>query len=121
MMDRRWGRVLHVAGTEGWVGWPNRVHNVAAKAGLHGFTKGLATDVSPLGVTVNTVSPGPFKTPKDPTNYPGWDDAEVAKSAAVRRLGSPDEFGSLCAFLASDEAGYITGQVVHINGGRWMF
>jgi 3-oxoacyl-[acyl-carrier protein] reductase len=122
MMDRRWGRIIHVSGADGFSGYPNRAHNIAAKAGLHGLTKALAIEMASYGITVNSIVPGAFLTERDPRNYPGWDNEEVAKGIPVKRLGDPDkDFASMSAFLAGDYSGYITGQAMHLNGGQWMF
>jgi NAD(P)-dependent dehydrogenase (short-subunit alcohol dehydrogenase family) len=120
MVERRWGRVIHVAGGDGFAGWPNRAHNIAAKAGLHGLTKALALELGPFGVTVNTVAPGIFATTRDPEQYPGWSEDEMAKLTVVGRIGRPEEFAAACTYVASEEAGYLTGQVLHINGGQFM-
>jgi NAD(P)-dependent dehydrogenase (short-subunit alcohol dehydrogenase family) len=121
MVSRGWGRVIHVSGADGFTGWTDRAHNVTAKAGLHGFTKALAKEVSPMGVTVNSVVPGSFDTVRDPANYPDWSVEERTRNVAVRRLGKPYEFGAVCSFLAGDSSGYITGQAIHLNGGEFMF
>lgn len=121
MIDRGWGRIVHVGGVDGWVGWRNRAHNVAAKAGLHGLTKALALEVAEHGVTVNTVVPGVFLGPRDPDKYPGWDDAQMAAQIPVRRQGDAHDFAEACAYLVQDSGSFITGQAIHLNGGQWMF
>jgi 3-oxoacyl-[acyl-carrier protein] reductase len=122
MKERHWGRIIHVSGADGWTGYPNRAHNIAAKAGLHGLTKALAIEMASYGITVNSIVPGAFLTERDPRNYPGWDNAEVAKGIPVGRLGDPEkDFASMSAFIASDSSGFITGQAMHLNGGQWMF
>jgi NAD(P)-dependent dehydrogenase (short-subunit alcohol dehydrogenase family) len=122
MAERGWGRIVNTSGVSAWSGSANRAHANAAKAGLHGLTKSLAFELAPSGVTVNTVVPGGFDTPRDPIDYPDWDAQARALAAQmpVRRLGRPEEYGSLCGFLVSDEAGFINGQAIHINGGLWM-
>lgn len=117
MVERGWGRVLHTSGGDGFAGAPFRAHNVTAKAGVHGLTKAMALELAGSGVTVNSIVPGHFNTTRDPVNYPAWD--PVAKSAEipVGRLGEPEEYGRLCAFIGSEDAGFITGQAFHINGG----
>jgi NAD(P)-dependent dehydrogenase (short-subunit alcohol dehydrogenase family) len=121
MCERGWGRVLHVSGGEGSIGAKSRAHHVAAKAGLHGLTKALAREVAARGVTVNTMGLGPFATSRDPAQFPDWDETGMIGQVPVARLGDPAEVGALSAFLMSDEAAFITGQVVHMNGGRLMF
>lgn len=122
MIDRGWGRIVHVGGVDGWVGWRNRAHNVAAKAGLHGLTKAIALEVAEHGVTVNTVVPGVFLGPRDPEAYPGWNDAQMAAQIPVRRQGDAvEDFAEAVAYLVRDSGGFITGQALHLNGGQWMF
>lgn len=121
MVERKWGRVIHVSGQDGWTGYPNRVHNVAAKAGLHGFTKGLAREVTQFGVTVNTVVPGVFATTRDPEKYPNWSDERKARDVPLGRLGTAREFGMACVFVADPDSEYMTGQAIHLNGGEYMF
>lgn len=122
MIDQGWGRIVHVGGVDGWVGWRNRAHNVAAKAGLHGLTKALALEVGQHAVTVNTLVPGVFLGPRDPASYPGWDDAEMAARVPVGRQGDAmDDFAEAVAYLVRDSGSFVTGQALHLNGGQWMF
>jgi NAD(P)-dependent dehydrogenase (short-subunit alcohol dehydrogenase family) len=120
MRERRWGRLIHVSGADAFSGYPNRAHSVAAKAGLHGFTKALATEVGRDGITVNTIVPGAFSTVRDLSRYPGWTDEKAGAETLVGRIGRPDEFGAMCALVASDACGYMTGQAIHLNGGLWL-
>jgi len=115
------GRIIHVSGLDGFIGQTHRAHNVAAKAGLHGFTKALALELAGYGITVNTVVPGKMNTMRPKEHYPNWDPAKSAAVVPLRRLGDPREIAWACMFLASHEAGYITGQAIHINGGLGMF
>jgi 3-oxoacyl-[acyl-carrier protein] reductase len=121
MQQRGWGRVIHVVGSSSFTGLRDRIHHVAAKAGLHGLTKALALEVATDGVTVNTIAAGAFKTIRDTRAYPDWDDDDQGALSPTGRLGHPDELAAACGFLASDDAAYITGQVLHINGGRFMW
>jgi NAD(P)-dependent dehydrogenase (short-subunit alcohol dehydrogenase family) len=121
MKTRRRGRIVHVSGRDGFVGKAGRPHGVAAKAGLHGFTKALAHEVAAYGVTVNTVVPGLVDTTRPPEHYPGWEPVQGAATVPVGRLAEPREIAWACLFLASDEAAYITGQALHLNGGLSMF
>jgi NAD(P)-dependent dehydrogenase (short-subunit alcohol dehydrogenase family) len=121
MLERKWGRIIHVSGADGFAGYPNRAHNIAAKAGLHGFTKAVALETAAHGVTVNSVVPGAFLTERDLRQYPNWKNEEVAKAIPVQRLGDVEEFAAMCVHLASEKSGYITGQALHMNGGQWMF
>jgi 3-oxoacyl-[acyl-carrier protein] reductase len=121
MLERKWGRIIHVSGADGFAGYPNRAHNIAAKAGLHGFTKAVALETAAHGITVNSVVPGAFLTERDLRQYPNWKNEEVAKAIPVQRLGDVEEFAAMCVHLASEKSGYITGQALHMNGGQWMF
>lgn len=119
MRDQHWGRIINILGAIAHQGQPNRAHLAAAKAGLMGLTRALAVEFGPYGITVNAVSPAVLDTPPPP----GLDPAVRARRAAskpVPRLGQPAEVAQLCAYLASDAAGFITGQSIGINGGEWM-
>lgn len=121
MKARRRGRIVHISGRDGFIGKAMRPHGVTAKAGLHGFTKALAHEVAAHGITVNTVVPGLVDTTRPAEHYPDWDPARGAASVPVRRLAEPREIAWACLFLASEEAAYITGQAIHLNGGLSMF
>ena len=120
MKARRRGRIVHISGRDGFVGKAHRPHGVAAKAGLHGFTKALAHEVAPYGVTVNTVVPGLVDTTRPAEHYPDWDPVRGAATVPLGRLAEPREIAWACLFLASEQAAYITGQALHLNGGVSM-
>lgn len=115
------GRIIHISGRDGFVGKALRAHTVAAKAGLHGLAKALAMELAGDGITVNTVVPGKFDTTRPREHYPDWDPVKGANEIPLKRLGDPREIAWACMFLASQEAGYITGQAIHVNGGLSMF
>jgi 2-hydroxycyclohexanecarboxyl-CoA dehydrogenase len=119
LIENAWGRIVHTSGLSAWRPHPDRAHVIAAKAALHGLTKALAIELGPSGVTVNTVVPGSFAVERDD---PSLDArlAALAATSAVRRLGRPEEYGALCAFLLSEDAGYLTGQAIHLSGGLYM-
>ncbi len=113
MIRRRWGRIINIASVSGVVGSRGQVNYSAAKAGLIGATRSLAQEVARRGITVNAVAPGLIETDmikKAPIE-------EILKMIPARRLGRPEEVAKLVAFLAGEDAAYITGQVIGINGG----
>jgi acetoacetyl-CoA reductase len=121
MVGRKWGRVVNISSVNGQKGQFGQSNYSAAKAGMHGFTKALAQEVARNGVTVNTVSPGYIGTkmvmaiPKDVL------DSKILPQIPVGRLGKPEEIAALIVYLASEDAGFITGSNVAINGGQHMF
>lgn len=121
MIDKRWGRIIHISGHDGFRGSVNRAHNVAAKLGLHGLTKAMAKELGQHGITVNTVVAGSFNTTRDPRHYPDWSAESRAKDNPLGRIGDPSELAWLCLFLMSPRSGYLTGQAFHINGGENMY
>jgi 3-oxoacyl-[acyl-carrier protein] reductase len=119
MLKERHGRIINIGSVVGAIGNAGQVHYSAAKAGLVGFTKALAREVATRNITVNTVAPGFIET--DMTR--GLSDAQRAGYLAqipAGRFGSAAEVAATVAFLASREAGYITGQTLHVNGGLYM-
>ncbi|HET6437522.1 MAG TPA: 3-oxoacyl-ACP reductase FabG [Anaeromyxobacter sp.] len=113
MVRRRFGRIINISSVSGLVGNRGQVNYAAAKAGLIGATRALAQEVAHRGVTVNAIAPGLIETDM----IAGAPVEEILKRIPARRLGRPEEVASLAAFLASEAAGYITGQVIGINGG----
>ena len=120
MSDRGWGRVINVSSVNGSKGAFGQTNYSAAKAGVHGFSKALALEVAKKGVTVNTISPGYIGTkmvtaiPKDVL------DSKILPHIPVGRLGKPEEVAGLIIYLASDEAAFVTGANIAINGGQHM-
>jgi acetoacetyl-CoA reductase len=121
MLDRGWGRVVNISSVNGQKGAFGQANYSAAKAGMHGFTKALAQEVARKGVTVNTVSPGYIGTkmvmaiPKEVL------DSKILPQIPVGRLGKPEEVAGLIVYLASEEAAFITGANISINGGQHMY
>ena len=115
MPRRRGGRIINVASLSGVKGMPGQTNYSAAKAGLIGATKALAQEVAPRQVTVNAIAPGFIET--DMTRDLPQD--ELKQMVPMGRFGKPEEVATLVAFLASDEASYITGEVININGGLY--
>jgi acetoacetyl-CoA reductase len=120
MVERGWGRIINISSVNGQKGAFGQTNYSAAKAGMHGFTKALALEVARKGVTVNTISPGYIGTkmvmeiPKDVL------DSKIIPQIPMGRLGKPDEVAGLVAYLASDEAAFVTGANIAINGGQHM-
>ena len=121
MMERKWGRVINVSSVNGQKGAFGQTNYSAAKAGMHGFTKALALEVAKQGVTVNTISPGYIGTKMVTTIPQEILDSKILPQIPVNRLGKPEEIAGLVAYLASDEAAFVTGANISINGGQHMF
>ena len=119
MVDRGWGRVINVASVNGQKGAFGQTNYSAAKAGMAGFSKALAQEVVKKGVTVNTVSPGYVETDMVKAIRPEIREQIVA-SIPMGRLAKPEEIAAVVAFLAAEEAGYITGANISVNGGMHM-
>jgi 3-oxoacyl-[acyl-carrier protein] reductase len=114
MLRTRWGRIINVASIAGVMGNRGQTNYAAAKAGLIGATKSLSMECASRGVTVNAVAPGIIDSPMLGEAFPP---DRIKTLVPMQRAGRPDEVASLIAFLASDAAGYISGQVIGINGG----
>jgi len=120
MVDRGWGRVVNISSVNGQKGAFGQTNYSAAKAGMHGFTKALALEVARKGVTVNTISPGYIGTkmvmaiPKEVL------DTKIVPQIPMGRLGKPEEVAGLVAYLCSEEAAFVTGSNIAINGGQHM-
>ena len=120
MAERKWGRVINVSSVNGSKGAFGQTNYSAAKAGVHGFTKALALEVARKNVTVNTISPGYIGT-KMVTAIPKEVlDSKILPHIPVGRLGKPEEVAGLIIYLASDEAAFVTGANIAINGGQHM-
>ncbi len=120
MMERGWGRIINVSSIIGSKGGFGQANYAAAKAGMHGFTKSLALEVAKKGVTVNTISPG-FIATKMVTALPqDVLDTRIIPQIPVGRLGKPEEVAGLIIYLASEEAAFLTGANIAINGGQHM-
>ncbi|MDT3440716.1 SDR family NAD(P)-dependent oxidoreductase [Pseudofrankia sp. BMG5.37] len=123
MTEAGWGRIVNISSSSAQGGQPFMTHYVASKGGVIAFTKALALELGPSGITVNTIPPGFVDTPmlrgEEARGRWGSNTAEdLVAATPVRRMGKPEDIAAACSFLASDEAGYITGQVLGVNGGR---
>jgi 2-hydroxycyclohexanecarboxyl-CoA dehydrogenase len=122
MLGAGWGRIVNISSSSAHSGQPFMAHYVAAKSAVNGLTKSLALEYGPSGITVNAVPPGFIDTPmlrksEERGLLGGTVDDHIARTP-VRRVGTPQDIAAACAFLISDEAGYITGQILGVNGGR---
>jgi acetoacetyl-CoA reductase len=121
MVDRGWGRVINISSVNGQKGAFGQTNYSAAKAGMHGFTKALALEVAKKGVTVNTISPGYIGTKMVMAIPQEVLDSKIVPQIPGGRLGKPDEVAGLVAYLTSEEAAFVTGANIAINGGQHMF
>jgi NAD(P)-dependent dehydrogenase (short-subunit alcohol dehydrogenase family) len=122
MIEAGWGRIVNISSSSAQRGQPLMTHYVSSKAGVIGLTKALALELGPKGITVNTIPPGFIDTPmlraSERQGFLGERVEHHASQTPVRRVGRPEDIAATCAFLVRDEAGYITGQVIGVNGGR---
>ena len=120
MLAARWGRIVTISSSSAQSGAVRMAHYVASKGGVIGLTKALALELAPHGITVNTIPPGLIDTPMSRRAETAGDLPNLEKLAPripVRRAGTPDDIAALCVYLCSEGAGYITGQVIGVNGG----
>ena len=121
MVAAGWGRIVNISSSSTHSGVARMSHYVAAKSAVNGLTKSLALEYGPSGITVNAVPPGFIDTPMlrnaEKQGFLGSVEESIARTP-VRRMGPPEDIAAACAFLVSEEAGYITGQILGVNGGR---
>lgn len=121
MLEAGWGRIVNISSSSTHSGQPFMSPYVAAKSAVNGLTKSLALELGPNGITVNAVPPGFIDTPMlrkaEGKGFLGDTEKQIAQTP-VRRMGKPEDIAAACAFFASEEAGYITGQILGVNGGR---
>ena len=122
MLAAGWGRIVNISSSSAQSGQQYMAHYVAAKSAVNGLTKALALEFGPAGITVNAVPPGFIDTPMlrraEARNLLGGTVEDHVQRTPVRRAGRPGDIAAACAFLVSEEAGYITGQILGVNGGR---
>jgi acetoacetyl-CoA reductase len=121
MVERGWGRVINVSSVNGQKGAFGQTNYSAAKAGMHGFTKALALEVAKKGVTINTISPGYIGTKMVTAIREDILTDKILPQIPIGRLGKPEEVAGLIIYLASDEAAFVTGANISINGGQHMY
>ncbi|HEY9548573.1 MAG TPA: 3-oxoacyl-ACP reductase FabG, partial [Kiloniellaceae bacterium] len=119
MMKRRWGRVIGITSIVGVTGNPGQANYAASKAALIGMTKSLAQEVATRGITLNCVAPGMIETAMTAA-LNEQQRARILTAIPMQRLGKPDEISAAVGYLASEEAAYVTGQTLHVNGGMAM-
>jgi 2-hydroxycyclohexanecarboxyl-CoA dehydrogenase len=123
MLAAGWGRIVTISSSSAQSGAARMAHYVASKGGVVGLTKALAVEYAPHGITVNSIPPGFIDTPmarraEARGDLPSID--AVAARTPVRRAGTPDDIAAACAYLCSEEAGYVTGQLLGVNGGWYL-
>lgn len=123
MMERGWGRIINVSGLNAFSGKAGWAHVCASKMGALGLTRALAAELAEYNILVNHIVPGAFDTTPPPEQAGGGMPSSAARAAGIPlgRLGMPQEIATTCAFLASDEASFITGQTIHVNGGALAY
>lgn len=119
LLRQRWGRVISITSVVGATGNPGQANYVASKAGLAGMSKALAHEVAARGITVNCIAPGFIMTPMTAALSESQQEPILGR-IPLGRFGSPEEVAACAVFLASDEAAYVTGQTLHVNGGMAM-
>ncbi len=122
MVEAGWGRIVNISSSSAHSGQPYMTHYVASKSAVNGLTKALALELGPSGITVNAVPPGFIDTPMlrraESRELLGGTVEDHIERTPVRRIGTPEDIAAACSFLISEEAGYITGQILGVNGGR---
>ena len=119
MMRERWGRIINISSVVGEMGNPGQANYVASKAGLIGLTKSIAQEMGSRNITVNAVAPGFIETAMTAGLSQELKDNMIGH-VALKRFGQPEDVAAAVRFLASEEAGYITGHVLDVNGGLYM-
>jgi 2-hydroxycyclohexanecarboxyl-CoA dehydrogenase len=123
MLEAKWGRIVNISSSSAQTGAMLMAHYSASKGGVIALTKTLALELGPVGITVNTIPPGAIDTPMsrraaDAGRFGGGTLDDIGRHLPVRRIGVPEDIAAACAYLVSDEASYVTGQIIGVNGGR---
>lgn len=126
MLAAGWGRIINITSSSAYIGSPGMAHYVAAKGGLAALTRALAMEYASRGITVNSVPPGYVETPtmrRLQARHPGAEKRsfeEMTAASPMRRAGKPEDIAAAVSYLASEAAAYVTGQTLHVNGGRYL-
>lgn len=122
MREAGWGRIINISSVTYWLGRPNLLHYVSSKAGMIGFTRTLAREVGPDGITVNAITPGAIQTEAELAMFPEQEELATRLNdlQAVQRRGLPNDIAGAAVFLASDAASFISGQTINVDGGWAM-
>jgi 3-oxoacyl-[acyl-carrier protein] reductase len=120
MKERHSGKIVNISSVIGYMGTDHEVHYAASKSGLLGLTKSLALELAPYNINVNAVAPGYIKTDMTKFNSPE-EEAKYLATIPLGMLGEPEDIANTVAFLCSEEASYITGEVIHVNGGLYRY
>jgi len=122
MQKAKWGRIIHISGEDGFQGHiSHRAHNMVCKAGVHSLSKAIGVEFAADGITANTVSPGSIETARDWSQYPkNWREMRLSQ-IPMRKIGRVDDIAMACVYLAGDSGSFISGQVIHVNGGQFMY
>lgn len=122
MQQAKWGRIIHVSGEDGFQGHiSHRAHNMVCKAGVHSLAKAIAVEFAADGITANTVSPGSIETTRDWSQYPqNWREMRL-QQIPMHKIGRVDDIAMACVYLAGDSGSFVSGQVIHVNGGQFMY
>lgn len=118
MLDAGWGRIINISSSSAQTGAPGMAHYAASKGGVIGFTKALAIEYAPRGITVNNIPPGSVVTPM--LEASPVDIETASQIVPMKRLGKPEDIAAACSYLASEAANYVTGQTISVNGGRYL-
>lgn len=123
MRRQKWGRIIHMSGSDGLFPLSNRAHVVASKHAMHGLAKAIALEYGPEGITANSIAPGWLHTDRNPAWFPNLAETvrHLEATLPLRHLGPAEDISNACIYLASDLGRFITGQMIHINGGEFMF
>ena len=122
MRERKSGRIINMSGYDGFFGqFHERAANVTAKAAMHGLSKAIAREYGVHEVTANTIAVGPIQTVRDEAHYAHVDVEQVFKNLAIKHAGDVDDIAEAALYLAADSGKFVTGAVIHVNGGEYMY